>query len=150
MIEGCLTVGLIWGCFAGFLTVIVFTIVRREKVPRQENEMSVNVWEIEAKKQDILVDPKKRMYCDDFGDRNGCLQEIKIIENNKGRKIACNPVQLPCLDREGNTVWVYVPHWMTCPDSRQYFVDFMTQKAKEQYDYAQDRARNNEPTRVQV
>lgn len=89
------------------------------------------------KKIDVLVDPKKRFYCDDYKDRKGCDLELKPIKNEEtGRTTMCNPVQLPCLDRDGNTVWVYVPHWISCPEQFDYFLSFMRKQAQKQAEWA--------------
>jgi len=83
------------------------------------------------KKVDILVNPKKRFYCEDYGEKKGCGEEVKLIKTPKGKTVACTPVQIPCYDREGNVVWAFVPHWATCSEAREYFLDFMSQKAEE-------------------
>jgi len=97
-----------------------------------------------TKKVDILVNPKKRFHCEDYNDRKGCGQEIKLIKTTKGKTVACNPVQVPCYDREGNTVWVFVPHWTTCTESREYFLDFMRDKAAENEKWLSENAKEPE------
>lgn len=97
-----------------------------------------------SERVDILVNPKKRFYCDDYGERKGCGQEIKLIRTTNGKTIACNPVQMPCLDREGNTVWVFVPHWITCPEQGDYRVSFMQDKADQNAEWAKKNANSGD------
>ena len=93
---------------------------------------------------DILVTAEKRMYCDDYGERQGCGQEIKIIRNVKGKAIAVEPVQIPCYSKTGEVAWVWVPHWVCCPNNKEFSINFQRDKAREQEEW---KARNGNDDR---
>lgn len=85
----------------------------------------------------ILVDKddQYRKFCDDHGNYTGCGQEIVLRKNARDKWIACEPVQLPCMDNDGNTVWVWVPHWITCSEQKDYLAKFMTEKSVKNLEY---------------
>ena len=96
-------------------------------------------------KIDVLVDvdEKYRRFCDDYGDRTGCGQEVKIIRNANGKPVACEPVQLPCLDNDGNTVWCWVPHWIACPEQKEYAINFQRDKAESNAEWRRKNVKSN-------
>lgn len=100
-------------------------------------------------KIDVLVDvpDEYRRFCDDYKDRSGCGQEVKIIRNARGKSVACEPVQIPCLDNDGNTVWCWVPHWVTCPEQREYALGFMRDKAESNAEWRRNNAKDDNSSR---
>lgn len=96
------------------------------------------------KKIDVLVNPKKRFHCEDYGDRKGCGLEYKLIKQANGKTNSYSAVQIPCVDKEGNTVWVYVPHWFDCPEQEEYKLQFMRDKAKKNAEWAEKNAKPSE------
>lgn len=84
----------------------------------------------------------KKFYCEDYNDKKGCGVQFKHIRNETtGKSTPCNPVQLPCLDKEGNTVYVYVPHWITCAENREYLHQYMRDKAEKQARWKEENSR---------
>lgn len=90
-------------------------------------------------KIEILVglSEEKRRFLDDFN------EEVKFISYTKKDGTAssepCSPVQLPCRDKEGNTVWVYVPVRFYNPAHAEARVEFMRSKAKDQAEWVKQR-----------
>lgn len=83
----------------------------------------------------VGIKDENRRYCEDFKERKGCGQEVRIRTNAAGKKVACEPEKIPCLDDEGKTVWVWVPHWATCPEQKEYTLSFQHEKSQKRADY---------------
>lgn len=96
------------------------------------------------------VEDKWRRFCDDFGDRKGCGQEVKIKTNANGKKGAYEPVKIPCMDDDGKTVWAWVPHWVTCPNQKEYYIEFLRKQADKDYEYHAKRKQNADDNRQEA
>lgn len=94
------------------------------------------------KKIKILKDAEMNFYCEDYGDRKGCGCEIKLIKTTRGRTVACNPVQECVFDREGNAHFMFVPHFISCPESTDYHISQLQEKAEKDAEW-----RANNPRR---
>lgn len=80
--------------------------------------------------------------CEDFKDRKGCGQPIKLIKTDKGKTEACEPHQIMVFGRDGVGQYMFVPHWIVCSEQRNSYLDWQEKKNEEQQRYQASKEAN--------
>jgi hypothetical protein len=81
----------------------------------------------------------KEYFCEDFTGkdgkvRKGCGAQIKILKDAEGKTHRVTPVQIPCRGKEGELIYAYVPHFLTCEteSEKAYRDEFIAKKLADQ------------------